>query len=916
MSKRVIGSTEISGNLQINGKNSIRTVNGISPNPTTGEISYPLYKRNEIQGMLDMLPISRIGTMDYLPMNINGSFEGATAYSNVHVTQPVCMEDDGTMVMIRSGTNGNTSGFYYSYIRNIRNLTTLEQEDFVSTNTKFTPQFFTPNHALVEFYNTDAYELLFYKFTLSGTPTYALSLTNGTLSTVGHQSATFDISVLPDFQPVFANVCGTNIYVWGRDTTITNNGLTLTVYTVPVAQVRSGGSLTFTKVTGISGSSITGTSYTAAQNIKMYDSWSTLKSAGTSTSLFTYTAPCTGVEYANYNINNFYVRSNDDGTQIRLMYFPTYRLMSDITFSTVYCAAFSFVFNVSTKSVSFDNTIGSQIDVTATVNSGVITYNQTNAYSNSMTNMNGYTDGVLSNAGSISQTTDGYLISTKCRRISSPTFGIARGLVTGASPYDTLNVTTRVINSRDILDVMPVFGSAVGENILGPRFISGTKLLMACAGTYNNINYGYDSIVQSEIGTSTTFSYGSLTNGTMHGYAPNADRSLLTNTNNQYCGLVSQFDASTVQGFGTSFIEGFKNTGAGLINDTDYTFSTTYTMSDSVLQSLGQSVVTSNGLTGITKVLSNFYYISDSSFSNSVLVTYAYNSTTRVNTIIWSECTAILSSNTITGATILATINTLTQNNIENIQASTSSNLQSGANMSKYGSFNYVSYAGLIEVSTSAGQIWNYLHGKYDTSTNRVVLSSTNQSTYVAIEGTNPGILPNIGFGVYNFSKSDAQTKLVFDLYGTSEAELDAFIAGTGTVSDTFVVTSQDVAQGFLVYFTQSVPTFVAGVYYELPAQTIDLTTIKANPASTTFYLYVQMDRTTRLGSYVISLTELDESLTTAYIGTITTDTVGISSIVSEKVTRFLTYRPSTTKRGSAIPASTGVPSGSGTRWN
>lgn len=918
MSKRVIGSTTVSGNLQINGQNTIRSINGITPDPSTGQVIYPLYKRSEIQGMLDMFPISRIGTMDYLPMNINGSYEGASSYSFQHEVQPVCLEDDGTMVMIRSGTNGSTANFYYGYIRNIRSLGALSQSDFVSTNAIFKPSFFTSNHAMVEFYNTDAYELLFYKFTNSGTPTYALSLTNGTLNTISHQNATFDPSVLPNFNPVFANICGTNIYVWGIDTTVSNNGLTLNLYSVPVSQVRSGGALTFTQVTGISGSTITGTSFSGASNIKMYDSWSTLKSDGITNSLFTYSAPVTGVEYANYITKNYYVRSNAAGTQMRLMYYPTYRFMSNISYSQVYSIAFSFVFNVSSKTVTYDNTIGTQIDVTATVNSGNITYNQTNAYTNSMTKMNGYNDGTLSNAGTISQTNDGYLISTKCRRTTGPTFGIIKGIVNGATPFDSLNVTTRNITSRYVIDVLPTFGSAIGENLLGCKFISNDRVILQCAGTSNGTTFGYDTPVQTFIGTTRTFQYNSLDSGTLYGFSPSSDRSQLTNTNNQYCGLISMFnDTNPVNAYGTSFIETFKNTGGGLLNSTNFTFTGSYSMSDSVLQSVGSAVVTAAGLTGITTKLSNFYYVSNPTYGNSVIVTHAYNSSTRQCTIIWAECTAILSGSTITGATIIGIINSITLSNIVSIQASVTSNRMSGCNLAYGGStFNYVSYNSLIEISTPAGPTWYYLHGRYDPTSNAVVTNQISNTSYVAGGLTSPGYVPGGGFGKYNYSESDAQTKLVFDVYGNTISELDNMLSGSGVVSDKIVIASQDVAEGFLVYFTQTIPIFLGGLYYELPAQTIDLTLVKANPANTTFYLYAQMNRSTQVGSYVISQVELDESLTTAYIGTIITDSTGISSIVTEKVTRFLTYRPSTTKRGSAIPTSTGVPSGSGTRWN
>ena len=155
----------------------------------------------------------------------------------------------------------------------------------------------------------------------------------------------------------------------------------------------------------------------------------------------------------------------------------------------------------------------------------------------------------------------------------------------------------------------------------------------------------------------------------------------------------------------------------------------------------------------------------------------------------------------------------------------------------------------------------------------------------------------------------------MFQLFGTTEAQMDALIAGTGT-STPVVVMSQEVPEGFSVYFTQELPVFLGGMYDKLPIQTVDLRTIKADPSNTTFYIYVSMDRSKGEASYVISTALLDETLTRAFIGTIVTIDAGIDRIDAEKVTRFLTYRPSTYKRGSAIPASTGVPSGTGSRWH
>jgi hypothetical protein len=87
---------------------------------------------------------------------------------------------------------------------------------------------------------------------------------------------------------------------------------------------------------------------------------------------------------------------------------------------------------------------------------------------------------------------------------------------------------------------------------------------------------------------------------------------------------------------------------------------------------------------------------------------------------------------------------------------------------------------------------------------------------------------------------------------------------------------------------------------------TIDLTTIQANPANTTFYVYVQIQN--GAPKYVITTTHQAESATSVYLGTIVTGGSQIASISVRKATRLDIYRPSTTKVGSAISVSAGTP--------
>ncbi|EPE1232552.1 hypothetical protein ACSGOQ_005827, partial [Escherichia coli] len=233
----------------------------------------------------------------------------------------------------------------------------------------------------------------------------------------------------------------------------------------------------------------------------------------------------------------------------------------------------------------------------------------------------------------------------------------------------------------------------------------------------------------------------------------------------------------------------------------------------------------------------------------------------------------------------------------------------------KYSGFGYIGVDAVHQFSQPGNAQFKLMIAK---TVNGLITSNRFMSSSYIDNGNafQHGVIPGVGFGYYHLQDSDYQTKAVFSLFGTTSAQMDGLIDGSGTVQDKIVVVSQDVAEGFTVYFTREVPVFLGGMFDRLAIQNIELSTIKTNPANSTFYLYIQMNRNTRKAAYVISTTLLDETLTNVYVGDIVTGSTSITSIDTEKVTRFLTYRPSTTKRGSAIPASTGVPSSSGTRWH
>lgn len=923
-SKRIIGSAEILGNLTLNGKYAMRTFNGVGPNANTGIVSYPYYKRQEVQDILDMLPISRIGEMDYLPLNISGSFRGATSYANNKRIQPTIIEDDGTAVIIRAGTNGSTWDFYYSYIRNIRNIPTLSQADIVQTNTAYRPSYLANGQYIDEFYGTNGYELLWYKTKdSSNTERYTITLTNSSFNEVGHQSSQLLTTQFQNFYPGYAHIVGTLIYLWGWDSTIPNFGRSISLYTIPVSSIRSGNTTGFTKVTGFNGSTVLGRSYTNAASASIYDMY--VSTNPSDPSLFLQSGSMWTVERYDWDNTNVLAMVNSNATQIRFAYFPSYRFSAPVSYSGVFMQAISLVYNISTKTFTYDSSSLGKATVNAVVNaSGTETiYTQNNPYLVNGHNWRGFDSGYLGNCGTICQANDGFTITTRSRWTSDSSYGIAKFSINNfTSQFESIRMNNRTVNSLSQLNATPTYGSAVGEDMTGARLISSDRMIVAAAGTYNGVTAAdYDNTVVSDIGTATNFTYKSIINGTMTGYAPQTYRKFAPNSNFRLSGLISLVDAAgNVTAHGSSFFEMLPSKVGGLnLNPDTLNFDGgSCTIAPSVIQTLKAAAAAAAGITLSSNAQTAVYYVPDNSYCNSMVVVMNHNSANRTGSTIYAEVNLTVSvgggNTAITGGSIIST-RVGNRNEVSGIYTN-NMNRFPGIVAAKYSGFNYVGVMSGSYYRIPGDNRGSCLMGKFKNGT--IVSQRYEDTYYLSSWAIMPGVLPYQGFGYYNgtLERTDYQTKLTFSLIGTSEAQLDSLISRTETVLREIVVLSQEVPEGFSVYFTQELPVFIGGFYDKLPVQTIDLKTIKSNPENSTFYIYVSMDRSTAKASYVISESLFPESLTQTFIGTIITGDVGINSVDTEKVTRFLTYRPSTVKRGSAIPASTGVPSGPGSRWH
>lgn len=186
--------------------------------------------------------------------------------------------------------------------------------------------------------------------------------------------------------------------------------------------------------------------------------------------------------------------------------------------------------------------------------------------------------------------------------------------------------------------------------------------------------------------------------------------------------------------------------------------------------------------------------------------------------------------------------------------------------------------------------------------------TDVNTATQVKVQGKNTGLSITSGSGdVYNTNSTGEITFPVLTTDDVDYITLELPLSQYGELYDnsSLGITST----GLNLNFTRIVPMFMAGIYYKVPTQTI---TLASAPSGTyTYNIYVGLELGVPL--YSASRAENVENEIQMFIGTVTVSTSSITSINVNRVSRFGTYRPSTTQKGSSFPVSTGHPSQTGT---
>ncbi|AFC21594.1 hypothetical protein GAP32_144 [Cronobacter phage vB_CsaM_GAP32] len=870
----------------------------------SGHVALPIPTSSEIDYILNQFPLSQYGSINNNAVGVAGTFDGGSTPA-YYSAMPVLLEEDGSLVYLRPGTNGSTINYYYTYINN----PVVSMQPYTTIN-----HYYSGSWKNILFTASDTKTALLYEEV--GNNAIHVVLTNGTLRKSAHKEAVIVRTLIPHYM-VYALVIGTYYYIVTIDssTFILNNPTTLNIsindplqfglYRIPVAEINAGSVVTVERVSGISGKTMYGDDITSQNFIRIADKWASADNTSDK-SFIKYPSVITNVVPVTYSIYGS-VRAIYDGTNLRIGFSENCFISNNVLRSdTRY--DFTVTFNMNTG-VYTSNLTPTPVISTGTATSLITWSNPYYANSSNLwgSNDNEYSDGM---AGTIYITKNGIQYFIREKYVLSDVYQVYRSKIENfTSVADAYSYRGRTVTLQERFVVNQDFASRVGDQLLSCTPISSSRVIFSGTGTYNGVYYGkYDKGV-ADIGTTRTYTYNSYTRGTITGYAPQSFRVPLTVQSQVYSGVSLCDTSGNVQFYGTAFTEGKNLTVGYKLDANTLTFDKTFSIPSSVLVGLKNSILTSLGLSPQDSKI-GLYYCPDSSYSKSVATIVTHNGGNNGgNKIIATVDTTVNTSQILT-----ATVNTVIYNTFDAAIQSVSPfeidemNRHAGLSCVKYSDFTYIAFSNLVGFTVPGDTREESYCGIVSGSTISSLIASRSYHASIDPVAREYGYIPNFGFGYFTFYNSDNGTKLIFKQCGNTLAQFNAnMAAGTGT--DT-VILAQDVPQGFYLYFTEVTPLFMAGQYFDVPISVIKLDDVVTNPSNKTFYIYIQLV----LGSpqYVASLSEIPESNTTMFLGTITTDGTKVATLNIKKVSRFDVYRPSLTQIGSAFPVSSGNPAQSG----
>lgn len=860
------------------------------------------------------IPVSRYGTLNYLPAGVAGSFEGASTGIN---PRDCCLflENDGTLTYLRNGTNGSKLGVYYGYVLDALGPV-LNQP--IKTTRQYRPSYFPVNQSAAYIISSSETAILGRMQDVNGVlGDWFLSLTNGSLDDSVHTGGFITNANVASLSIGRGEVLvSQNTVVILTTNSVEGGVLEFFVHTLPKATVAAGGNLVPTRMTTINSTGFNNVAYSGPSAKLCSKTWS-----GTlSDSPAVYKPDANGFAFSNFEIPA--IRSYPDGTgNIRCKIVGMTNAPS--TTNTYYnYYAISFVINLNAQTCVLDpiyRATQSSVSRSGDLSSPTI-------FTGPLWTSDWVTEcwpGIANNY-SRHMYSGKWVFNFRTHQVVD-TLDLMRTEMNAAAPssYAALLRGTSTAKASTTVTVDPSYGSAIGGVILGPYPLSNSRVVVYCKGSDINGQPG-EGLAYSDLGGTPTFDYKSLQNGAMNGYAPNANRKFVkdipASNQDSWMPLV-ETGTSSIAVSTQHYIEGLRWSGARTLN-ADLSKTGTLALTDALLQNTKAAMVASIGLTGIKNAKIQVW-VPKVLMVGKAFAALQYTLNNGENGVYIG-----IFNVTISGDSITALALTTMSPRIGWLNAG-----QGGLDLQDS---NFVIATGgavtMYETTTSVLFGLTLTRGFLivGNATSAAIRFRINKSTGVPVWGNNADLRihnpqvngqvwygsPTLGFGLCytGLPESDYGAKVSHMLVTkNTDSEFDNWTVPAASAWK--VIVSQDVAATWQLYFTEPTPLMVNGAVYTMAKATFDLTTIKANPASTRFYVFASV--TGGVASYVIQLTFDGESSNKIYLGYIDTGVSSIQTVAIEKVTKINYFRVSAVARGSSMAATAGDPAAPATlQWS
>ena len=881
-----------------------------------------------------MFPISRYGDLGWLPVGVAGDFEGSTTVKapgdspeNNREFYTMQLEDDGSLVFLRNGTNGVTQGVYYGYVPNAIHGNNTP----ISTNRRYA----LPDGKDVSYIYQGGDGVIAGRLApTSGqkqTDTECfIALTAGTLNNTEHHyvrlSAKFDL-ILTTSEVVLGHDAVYIVYLVDGGRWV-HQGKTqdLQIYRIPLPEFKSGlfepELITFATQRGMGGAGYgdNQTTFRVSDRGFSYD-------ANDQRCLWKKTddAPINSIDANTWagcgrpvSTSTF----NDQGTILRTMIIVPIRYTSQpgVWWNWNY-VTLNMDFNVQTKAIALHDSnkplVIVKTDDTTKIE-GRTTYP-------SMFNSPWDTQLRLYIPN------DNLVFMSGIRWSDAQRDLVYRmKMVTPVSKFDRLADVLPYYGMCTVKEVACPFGSDIGDGLMGfiPLWDGG-------AITQSRNNRSTSDFVRFEYDTNhdgqPTKQYTMTDGSTYMGFPPKSERNGITTygdkpTPYDLSPSISYIDNGLVELYLTYFASGWKTTRRNQIDPDLKYLSGESNVDESNIKPFMDQIISDMGLGDANRKFYELVVTPEEDFPPLLMVTAVRSSDGKSGMTL---CTVEVSSR-VGDVRITKIKDKLFTKSLGFSNTSSVKTLGVGWSSPKIGRISVYRTNdgwGVTWLSAFTGDYPQYGDGSAGSLIlqHRFWLNNDEEveglvsrlGDYDTPEKEVYAVVPHQGIGAIQGINS--YTALRFRLMARNKAE---FLAWTDSVSvkdqakQEILMVSQSVKTGWMLYFTQTTPAVLDGVYYEVEPTAINLADVTSDPANKLFTVFLELDKKTNTLKYVVDegAGRLDTGVD-FYIGYLKTNGSRIAEIQISKQTRFdeeiYAYRPkhlSTVSSLGGIPVTEGDP--------